>query len=395
MTTTPIPDSRPDARSSAPADLAHRVALHRIHRLGSVRFGILERAFPDLRDAWRASEGDLVAGGLDARTAQAIVRARAEGDPDSEIDRLEASGTQAFARVDPAYPSRLREIDDAPPVLYVRGTLMPDDDYGVAVVGTRRATAYGRQATAELSRGLAAAGVTIVSGLARGVDTIAHRTALDTGGRTIAVLANGLDTIYPPENRRLAEEITEHGAIVSDYPLGTKPRADFFPRRNRILSGLSLGTLVIEGDVKSGAMITAKFATEQNRDVFAVPGSIFSPQSRGPLSLIRDGAMPVSGAQDILEALNLARLGAQLDFGRAAPPVSDEERTLMSVLTREPQHIDEVARQTGLAAAMVSGTLALLELKGLVRDVGGLNFVRVREDDAPYSVEETEDGRAS
>ena len=395
MTTTPIPDSRPDARSSAPADLAYRVALHRIHRLGSVRFGILERAFPDLRDAWRAPEGELVAGGLDARTAQAIVRARTEADPESEIDRLESSGTHAFARVDPAYPSRLREIDDAPPVLYVRGTLSPDDDYGVAVVGTRRATAYGRQATAELSRGLAAAGVTIVSGLARGVDTIAHRTALDTGGRTIAVLANGLDTIYPPENRRLAEEITEHGAIVSDYPLGTKPRADFFPRRNRILSGLSLGTLVIEGDVKSGAMITAKFATEQNRDVFAVPGSIFSPQSRGPLSLIRDGAMPISSAQEILEALNLARLGAQLDFGRAAPPASDEERTLMGVLTREPQHIDEVARQTGLAAAMVSGTLALLELKGLVRDVGGLNFVRVREDDAPYSVEETEDGRAS
>ena len=395
MTTTPIPDSRPDARSSAPADLAYRLALHRIHRLGSVRFGILERAFPDLRDAWRASEGDLVAGGLDARTAQAIVRARTEADPESEIDRLESSGTHAFARVDPAYPSRLREIDDAPPVLYVRGTLSPDDDYGVAVVGTRRATAYGRQATAELSRGLAAAGVTVVSGLARGVDTIAHRTALDTGGRTIAVLANGLDTIYPPENRRLAEEITEHGAIVSDYPLGTKPRADFFPRRNRILSGLSLGTLVIEGDVKSGAMITAKFATEQNRDVFAVPGSIFSPQSRGPLSLIRDGAMQSSSAQEILEALNLARLGAQLDFGRAAPPASDEERTLMGVLTREPQHIDEVARQTGLAAAMVSGTLALLELKGLVRDVGGLNFVRVREDDAPYSVEETEDGRAS
>ncbi|MCB9492201.1 MAG: DNA-protecting protein DprA [Dehalococcoidia bacterium] len=323
------------------------------------------------------------------------MRARTEADPESEIDRLESSGTHAFARVDPAYPSRLREIDDAPPVLYVRGTLSPDDDYGVAVVGTRRATAYGRQATAELSRGLAAAGVTVVSGLARGVDTIAHRTALDTGGRTIAVLANGLDTIYPPENRRLAEEITEHGAIVSDYPLGTKPRADFFPRRNRILSGLSLGTLVIEGDVKSGAMITAKFATEQNRDVFAVPGSIFSPQSRGPLSLIRDGAMPISSAQEILEALNLARLGAQLDFGRAAPPASDEERTLMGVLTREPQHIDEVARQTGLAAAMVSGTLALLELKGLVRDVGGLNFVRVREDDAPYSVEETEDGRAS
>src|SRR5690606_22449779 len=231
---------------------------------------------------------------------------------------------------------------------------------------------YGRQAATELTRGLAASAVTVVSGLARGVDTIAHRTALDSGGRTIAVLANGLDTIYPPENRRMAEEIAERGALVSDYPLGTKPRADFFPRRNRILSGLALGTVVIEGDVKSGAMITAKFATEQNRDVFAVPGSIFSPQSRGPLSLIRDGAVPATSAQDILEALNLARLGAQLDFGRAAPPESAEERALMGVLSRDPQHIDEVVRQSGLAAATVSGTLALLELKGIVRDVGGM-----------------------
>lgn len=363
MTTTPISNAGDGSphEPAAPTDLAYRVALHRIHRLGSVRFGILEHAFPSLVDAWRASEGELTAAGLDGRTAQAIVRARAEGDPDAEVERLEAAGVQALARVDPAYPSRLREIDDAPPVLYVRGALTADDDWGIAVVGTRRATAYGRQATSELTRGLAASGVTVVSGLARGVDTIAHRTALDTGGRTIAVLANGLDTIYPPENRRMADEIAEHGALVSDYPLGTKPRADFFPRRNRILSGLALGTLVIEGDFKSGAMITAKFAVEQNRDVFAVPGSIFSPQSRGPLGLIRDGATPVSSAKDILEAPDLARLGAQLDFGRAAPPESEEERALMGVLTREPQHIDDVARRAGLAAAMVSGTLALLD----------------------------------
>lgn len=372
----------------APADLPYRIALHRVHRLGSVRFALLERAFPDLADAWRASEGELAAAGLDARTAQAIARARTEGDPASELDRLDAAGVRAFAKVDPAYPSRLREIDDAPPVLYVRGTITQDDDWAVAVVGTRRATAYGRQATTEFARGLAASGVTVVSGLARGVDTIAHRTVLDTGGRTIAVLANGLDTIYPPENRRMAEEIAESGALVSDYPLGTKPRADFFPRRNRILSGLSLGTLVVEGDVKSGAMITAKFATEQNREVFAVPGSIFSPQSRGPLGLIRDGATPVAAAQDILEALDLARLGAQLDFGRAAPPESDDERALMAVLTREPRHIDEIATRAGLAAAIVSGTLALLELKGLVRDVGGLNFVRVREDGVEYDAGE-------
>ena len=186
-----------------------------------------------------------------------------------------------------SFPTRLREIADPPPVIYVRGSWEPQDEWSLAVVGTRRATAYGRQAAGELARDLAASSVTVVSGLARGIDTIAHRSALDAGGRTVAVLANGLDTTYPPENRGLAEEIAGSGALISDYPLGTKPRAEFFPRRNRIMSGLSLGTLVVEGDVKSGAMITARFAGEQNREVFAVPGSIFAPQSRGPLSLIR------------------------------------------------------------------------------------------------------------
>lgn len=368
-----------------PSDLRYRVALHRVHRLGSMRFGLLDRFFPDMEHAWRASASDLAAAGLDSRTTTEVLRAREEIDPDGEMERLEEAGVTALAPDDRRYPSRLGEIDDAPPVLYVRGEWRPEDEWSVAVVGTRRATVYGRQATAELSRGLAASGVTVVSGLARGVDTIAHRTALDTGGRTVAALANGLDTIYPPENRHLADEIVEHGALMTDYPLGTKPRADFFPRRNRILSGVSLGTLVIEGDFKSGAMITARFATEQNRELFAVPGSIFSPQSRGPLGLIKDGATPVSSANDILEALNLSQLGAQMDFGRAVPPDSDDERALMGVLTREAQHVDVVARRSGLAPSVASGTLALLELKGLVRDVGGMQFVRVRDEDADYS----------
>ncbi len=368
----------------SPADLRYRVALHRVHRLGSMRFGMLDRFFPDMEHAWRAGSSDLAAAGLDARTTTEVLRAQEEIDPDAEMERLEQAGVTALAASDSRYPGRLGEIDDAPPLLYVRGAWRPEDEWSVAVVGTRRATAYGRQATAELSRGLAAAGITVVSGLARGVDTIAHRTTLDTGGRTAAALANGLDTIYPPENRRLADEIAERGALMTDYPLGTKPRADFFPRRNRILSGVSLGTLVIEGDFKSGAMITARFATEQNRELFAVPGSIFSPQSRGPLGLIKDGATPVSSADDILEALNLTQIGAQMDFGRAAPPDSDDERALMSVLTREPQHVDIVARRSGLAPSIASGTLALLELKGLVRDLGGMQFVRVREESAEY-----------
>ncbi|MBM4411417.1 MAG: DNA-protecting protein DprA [Chloroflexi bacterium] len=370
--------------AEAPADLPYRIALHRVHRLGAVRFGLLDRSFPSMAEVWHAPAGALVAAGLDQRTAQEVVRAREETDPDSELERLAQAGVTALAQTDPRYPSRLREIDDAPPVLYVRGAWADVDEWSVAVVGTRRATAYGRMAAQELSRGLAVNGITVVSGLARGVDTVSHRAALEAGGRTVAVLANGLDTVYPPENRRLAEEIAQRGAVMSDYPLGTKPRADFFPRRNRILSGVSLGTLVVEGDQESGAMITARFAMEQNRDVFAVPGSIFSVQSRGPFGLIKDGATPVATAEDILEALNLSVAGKQLDFGRAAPPESEDERALMAVLTRDAQHIDTVVRRSGLAAATVSGTLALLELKGLVRDVGGMQFVRVREDEGDY-----------
>ena len=369
-------------------DLPYWVALHRVHRLGSVRFAILEAAFPTLEDAWRASRHQLLAAGLDARTATAVMRARNETDPAAEMERLAGAGVRAVPRFHPGYPDRLREIDDSLPLIYVRGEWLPDDEWSVAVVGTRRATAYGRHAADELARGLAANRVTVVSGLARGVDSIAHRAALDAGGRTIAVLASGLDTIYPAEHARLADEIAEHGALITDYPLGTKPRSEFFPRRNRIMSGVALGTLVVEGDYKSGAMITARLSIEQNREVFVVPGSIFSPQSRGPLALLRDGATPVSRAEEILEALNLTMIGTQMDFGHAAPPEKPEERALMAALSREPRHVDEVVRNSGLAAATVSATLALLELKGLVREVSGMQYVRVREEPADYEASE-------
>ncbi len=373
-----------DVRTNA---LPWWVALHRISRLGAVRFGLLERAFPSLEEAWKADRGALRAAGLDAATVDLVVAQRPEIEPERELERLAEAGVRAIPRFHSAYPARLREIPDPPPLIYVRGTLTPQDEWALAVVGTRRATAYGRQAAGELARDLAANSVTVVSGLARGIDTVAHRAALDAGGRTVAVLANGLDTVYPPENRGLASEIAEVGALISDYPLGTKPRAEFFPRRNRIMSGISLGTLVVEGDVKSGAMITARFAGEQNREVFAVPGSIFAPQSRGPLSLIRDGATPVASVEHVLEALNLTMIGAQMDFGRAAPTASEDEQALMAALTREPRHVDEVVRDTGLAAARVSATLALLELKGQVRDLGGMQYVRVREPVAVYEPE--------
>ncbi len=374
--------------TTSPADdLPYRVALHRVYRMGAARFAVLDAYFGSLAEAWRADYETLCAAGLDARTAQAVIRAHTEVDPAAELERLAQAGVSALAPGDGRYPSRLAEITDAPPVLYVRGEWLPEDEWSVAVVGTRRATAYGRQAAGELARGLAANRVTVVSGLARGIDTIAHRAALDSGGRTVAVLANGLDTIYPPENARLADEIAAQGALMTDYPLGTKPRADFFPRRNRIMSGVALGTLVVEGDHDSGAMITARFALEQDREVFVVPGSIFSPGSRGPHALLRDGATPVASADEILEALNLTMVGAQLDFGRAMPATDPAERALMGVLTREPRHVDDIVRASGLAAATVSGTLAMLELKGLVRDLGGMQYVRVREDAADYLAE--------
>ena len=365
-------------------DLPFWVALHRVRRLGSARFALLEAAFPTLEAAWRASREELIAAGLDARTATEVVKANASVDPGAELDRLADAGVRALPRFDAAYPQRLREIHDSPPLLYIKGRWLPEDEWSVAVVGTRRATAYGRQAAGELTRTLAANRITIVSGLARGIGAIAHRAAIEAGGRTVAVLANGLDSVYPPEHAGLAEEIIEHGALITDYPLGTKPRSEFFPRRNRIISGVTLGTLIVEGDYKSGAMITTRLAGEQNREVFAVPGSIFSAQSRGPLSLLRDGATPVSRAEDVLEALNLTMVGAQMDFGRLAPPENAEERKLMEALTRDPRHVDEIVRVSGLAAKDVSATLALLELKGLVREVGSMQYVRVREDDATY-----------
>ena len=370
-------------------DLPYWVALHGVRRLGSVRFGILERAFPTLEAAWRAGRDELTAAGLDTASAASVVEAHGDTDPLEQFERLTAAGVRPISLRQHEYPARLREIDDAPPVIYVRGELIADDEWGVAIVGTRRATAYGRQAAGELARGLAANRVTVVSGLARGIDTVAHRAALEAGGRTIAVMASGLDIVYPPENAKLAEEIAEHGALVTDYPLGTHPRAEYFPRRNRIMSGLALGVLIAEGDYKSGAMITARFAVEQNREVFAVPGSIFSPQSRGPLSLIKDGATPVSTADDVLEALNLTMIGTQMDFGRAAPAASAEEQALLAALSREPRHVDAIVRGSGLAAATVSGTLALLELKGQVREVGGMQYVRLREDVAPYDASAT------
>jgi DNA processing protein len=254
------------------------------------------------------------------------------------------------------------------------------------VVGTRRATIYGKQVTQEMVADLVHSRITIISGLAKGIDTVAHRTALESGGRTLAVLANGLDIVYPAENQNLAEEITAHGAIISEYPLGARPRAENFPRRNRILSGLSIGVLVTEADENSGALITARDALEQNREVFAVPGSILSQASRGTNHLIQAGeAKLVNKYTDILEELNLMTVARQMEMSELLPE-SETETLLIKQLGPEPAHIDEVCQRSGLPVATVSSTLAMMELKGLVKQVGTMNYVLSREMRQEYRV---------
>jgi DNA processing protein len=286
---------------------------------------------------------------------------------------------------DPKYPSRLKEIYDYPPLLYVRGSLLPQDEWCLAVVGTRRATVYGRQVTEEIVTDLTQSKITIVSGLAKGIDSVAHQAALAAGGRSIAVFASGLDIVYPADNADLARSIMQQGALLSEYPLGTRPRAENFPRRNRIMSGLSLGVLVAEADETSGAIITARMALEQNREVFAIPGSILSPASRGTNHLIQEGAKLVRDYTDILEELNLMNVARQIEM-KELLPATETESSLLKHLSAEPTHIDEVCRNSGLPIATVSSTLAMMELKGLVKQLAPMSYVLAREVREEYKV---------
>jgi DNA processing protein len=365
--------------TTRPEELKYWAAFHRISGIGRVRYQALLGRFGSLSDAWSAGPTDLRSAGLDDRIVRAIITERATIDPDSELEQLEKHNTQALTWHDAAYPALLKEIDDAPPVLYVRGDISSLDDWAISVVGTRRPTPYGRQVAEEISYQVASHRICVVSGLARGVDAIAHRAAIQADGRTVAVLACGLDIIYPPEHAKLAREIMEHGALISDYPLGTQPRGDYFPRRNRIMSGVSLGVLVVEGDIKSGALITARLALDQNRDVFAIPGTIFSPQSRGTNALIQKGeAKLVQTIEDVLEELNLTMVPHQIEM-QELMPATDTEAELLRHISKEPVHVDDVCRQSGLPVSTVSSILAMMELKGLIKPMGPMAYVRARE----------------
>jgi len=366
-------------------ELKYWVGFSFIPSIGRVRFNQLETHFGKLEDAWRADADELRKARLDDSVVKAILQHRPKIDPDAEMEKVIQHGLKVYTWHDDAYPTRLKEIYDYPPLLYIKGEITPADEWSLAVVGTRRVTIYGRQVTEEIVTDLARHKITIVSGLARGVDSIAHQAALDAGGRTIAVLACGLDIIYPSENVNMAKRIVENGALISEYPLGVKPRPDHFPRRNRILSGLTLGTLVTEAGEGSGALITSDMALEQNREVLAVPGSILSPASYGTNKLIKQGAKLVQNCQDILEELNLSAVAQQMEF-KEILPASDTEKTLLEKLSTEPVHIDEICATCGLPVATVSSTLAMMELKGMVRSAGNMSYVLAREARELYGV---------
>jgi len=362
-------------------ELACWVAFTRVRGIGPARFGRLLSFFGSAGAAWRAGRSDLLAAGLDARATDTLLEQRAKGQsPLIELETLARQGARAIPQCDPDYPALLREIYLPPVVLYARGMLVPADGWAVAIVGTRRATGYGYQVAEQLARGLASSQVTVISGLARGIDTAAHKAALAVnGGRTIAVLGCGLDIIYPSDNAKLAAHVCEHGALVSEFPLGTQPEAGNFPARNRIISGLSLGVIVVEAPQPSGALITARFALEQNRQVFAVPGHIYSKASEGTNKLIQDGARLVMRVEDILDELKLQQAPQQQQM-RELLPATGIEGALLTLLAAAPeaQHIDALCRASGLPAAEVTSALLMMSLKGMVQDVGSSTYALAR-----------------
>jgi DNA processing protein len=357
------------------SDTKYWLGFSLVPEIGPKRLKLLLNAFDSLVAAWNAREFHLREAGLEEMPTANLLRIRSQIDLEAEMVKVERVGARLLTLADDNYPALLRELPDAPVVLYLRGTLLPQDELALAIVGTRKATTYGRDAAAYLAGQLARQGVTILSGLAHGIDAAAHKGALESGGRTIAVFGCGIDQIYPPDHRELALQIAGNGALISEFPIGSKPEARNFPRRNRVISGLSLGVLVAEAPEQSGAIITATIAAEQGREIFAVPGNIFSPANRGTNRLIQDGAKLVIGVEDILDELDIAHRNVQTKtVTERIAPASTTEAKLLQHLSPDPLHIDDLARLCGLPITTVTSTLTLLELKGLARSVGHMQY---------------------
>jgi len=349
-------------------------------RIGPMRFKKLLGHFGSLEQAWKnGSAQDFILAGLEEDLAQEIAVRRPQMDLEKELAKLAKENIGIVTILDEDYPSRLKEIYDPPQIMYIKGELKQEDEFAIAVVGTRKLSTYGQQVAMRISRELAQAGLTIVSGLALGIDTLAHLAALEQKTRTIAVLGSSIDrfSIFPAQNKSLAEKIAQNGAVLSEYPMGSAALPHHFPTRNRIVSGLSLGTLVVEAPQKSGAMITANSALSQNREVFAVPGSIFSENSAGPNLLIKNGAKLTICAQDILEELNLQNLTSNIAMAQIAPD-NPEEESILKILSHDPLPVDLIVQETKMSAAVVNATLSIMEMKGKIKNLGGMQYVLAR-----------------
>jgi DNA processing protein len=367
--------------------------LIRAQHVGPTTFSKLLRHFSSIDEALSASATQLsTIEGISLKTAQQIAKSRDEINPASELELAEKLGVWVIHLEDKRYPAALKTIYDPPPVLYVKGTLSRRDNLAIAIVGSRRCSFYGQEQASRFAHLLASAGFTIVSGMARGIDSAAHQGALAAGGRTIAVQGAGLANPYPPENKKLFELISSSGACISELPLRYEPLAENFPPRNRIIAGLSLGVIVVEAALRSGALITARCAIENGREVMAVPGKIDSPISKGTHQLIKEGARLVESVDDVLETLGY--IGQNLQehvatstqaadeklstplFDIAKSSLSENERAVINCLADEPAHIEEIIARTGLPAGNINASLVSLRLKGLVKHLPGSTFLR-------------------
>ncbi|MFC1498619.1 DNA-processing protein DprA [Verrucomicrobiota bacterium] len=346
------------------------IALNMMGKVGPVGVRSLVSALGSARAVFESDQKALLnAKGIGVGLSEAIMRQRDVVDWCGEIERADSAGVRIITQIDEEYPKQLLEIHDPPLALYLRGNLESRDKHAIAIVGTRRATHYGMETAEKMAFQLAKTGFVIVSGLARGIDTAAHRGALKAKGRTLAVIGSALDCIYPPSNTELAQDISQHGAVISEFPFGKQPDKTTFPMRNRIVSGLSMGVLVVEAGFKSGALITAGQALEQGRSVFAIPGRIDSPASRGTLGLIKHGAVSVTGVDDIINEYEflLPNAGCMSSQEQVSgPQLSEKETCLLGFLGKGERDIDSLIRISGMKSSEVNAVLIGLEMKKMI-----------------------------
>lgn len=348
-------------------ELKYWLALGKSSKIGSVGFSKILATHRSIEEIFKASKGELLSLKLPEKLVSDILKSQ-ENNPDQLLSEIEKREINIITSLDADYPPLLKEIFDPPAILYYKGTL-PKDELCLGIIGSRKPTEYGIETTHELSFELATKGICIVSGMAIGIDTIAHEAALKAGGRTVAVIGCGMDYIYPSRNVNLVKGIIENGAVVSEFPIGVPPMKQNFPMRNRIISGLSKGILVTEAAERSGSLITANFALEQNRDVYTIPGSIYNKNSAGPHNLLKVGAKIVTSAKDILEDFELESIQKETPKGDSVI-----EQAILDLLLEEPRHIDIICKETGLESTKISSALTLMEISGKIRHLGGMTY---------------------